>query len=259
MNLVNRLLSLFKRPVARMPKPLEYVYVNWNRLGLDDPLWAISSHPNKKGGNWNVNEFFAEGEGTIEFVLNEMRMQGVEPVLGKSLDFGCGVGRLTQALANRFVETHGVDIADSMISNANRLNHHPRSCYYHVNQKSDLGMFSDKSFDFIITLITLQHIPKKFALYYISEFMRIARTGGVIYFQVPARRKDDIEEIQIPKDPHKALEAQGPVMLMKGIPRADVEKAIQSHGGILRYTINDLWSGAEWESYRYCVEKSVPW
>jgi len=45
---------------------------------------------------------------------------GVEPSGGRALDFGCGLGRLTQPLAERFDEAVGVDIAASMIEGARR-------------------------------------------------------------------------------------------------------------------------------------------
>src|ERR1700682_912533 len=55
-------------------------------------------------------------------------------VLGdRHLDFGCGVGRLTQGPASYFASVRGVDIAPSMIELAKRHNRYPDVCHYDLN------------------------------------------------------------------------------------------------------------------------------
>ena len=34
---------------------------HWNKLGEKDPLWAILTRPNKKGGRWTIEEFMQPG------------------------------------------------------------------------------------------------------------------------------------------------------------------------------------------------------
>ena len=89
---------------------------NWQAFGEDDPLWAILSHADKRGNRWDLDEFLETGEAEITEVLAEAT--GLVPSLafGRALDFGCGVGRLTQALARRFATVDGVDIAAAMVS-----------------------------------------------------------------------------------------------------------------------------------------------
>ncbi|MCI0397189.1 MAG: class I SAM-dependent methyltransferase, partial [Chloroflexi bacterium] len=105
----------------------------WNRLGEVDPLWAILTSPDAEGGRWDLQQFLASGKAEIECILEEIRLLGFSLTFGKALDFGCGVGRLTQALGNHFQECHGVDIAASMIDLANRLNEKPSRVVYHLN------------------------------------------------------------------------------------------------------------------------------
>ena len=47
----------------------------------------------------------------IDQLLGWLRELHVQVRPGRALDFGCGVGRLTQALAGKFSECDGVDIA----------------------------------------------------------------------------------------------------------------------------------------------------
>ena len=43
----------------------------WERLGGDDPLWAVLSDSRKRGGRWDIDEFFAKwGWSTSAFTGN---------------------------------------------------------------------------------------------------------------------------------------------------------------------------------------------
>jgi ubiquinone/menaquinone biosynthesis C-methylase UbiE len=157
---------------------------NWQSLGNDDPLWAILSDPRTKGGKWSVGEFLKTGQMEIERVFTWLAEQGVNVVNhGRALDFGCGAGRLTQALAKRFERCTGVDVAASMLDAARKLEP-PQNCEFVLNERSDLSVFPDKSFDFIYSSIVLQHIPHPFAIGYIAEFCRLLAPNGLLAFQV---------------------------------------------------------------------------
>ena len=88
---------------------------NWNRLGKQDPLWAVISYPDKKGRKWVPEQFFQMGKDDIANFFEYLTNLGIVVRRRHALDFGCGVGRLTQALAPHFEEVVAVDIAPSMI------------------------------------------------------------------------------------------------------------------------------------------------
>ena len=162
---------------------------HWDALGRTDPLWAVLTVPEKRGNRWGVEEFFATGGEEIEEVMGNLRSLGLEPKPGRALDFGCGPGRLTQALADRFDEAWGVDIAPSMIELANRYNRHPGRCRFFVNDSPDLSLFEDGSFDFIYSNITLQHIEPRYQEPYLTELLRVLAPGGLFVFQLPSRER----------------------------------------------------------------------
>ena len=157
----------------------------WDALGTEDPLWAVLSAPGTRGNRWNRDEFFATGEAEIAGLFDDLATRGVAVQHGRALDFGCGVGRLTQALATRFDLVDGVDIAESMVAAARRFNRHGDRCSYHVNVRADLSLFSDGVFDLIYSRITLQHIPPEFTKRYIVEFARVLSPGGVAVVHIP--------------------------------------------------------------------------
>src|ERR1700739_2591516 len=105
----------------------------WESLAQKDALAAILTDQSKSGGKWDVIEFMATGDAEIEAVLQHLEAIGLRPDPGGAvLDFGCGVGRLTQALARRFPSCVGVDISQEMITQANALNHYGH-CRYVVS------------------------------------------------------------------------------------------------------------------------------
>ena len=159
---------------------------SWDEQGRLDPLRAILT-TRDKNDTWDIDEFFASGQRKIDALMEYIKSLGINISQGKALDFGCGIGRLTQALAPHFNEVHGVDIAPSMIELANKYNRHGDRCRYHLNESADLKIFPDEAFNLICTFITLQHIKPQYAKNYIKEFIRILAPRGVLIFQIPGR------------------------------------------------------------------------
>src|SRR4051812_43424570 len=105
----------------------------------------------------------------------------------RALDFGCGLGRVTRALADRFEECVGVDISENMIRHAQELNRNIEGVSFVVNRTSDLSVFADGSFDLVYASIVLQHVPERRAIEsYIAEFCRVLCPGGLAVFQLPS-------------------------------------------------------------------------
>ncbi len=165
---------------------LKHVQKTYDALGAEDPLWAVLSFPEHKGNRWDPEAFFARGRAEIDAALEELDRRGVRPSTDRALDFGCGVGRLSQALAERFEAVDGVDISRTMVERARDFNRHGERCRYHVNTVPDLALFGDATFDFIYSNITLQHIPPEASEAYIGEFVRLLTPGGLALFQVPS-------------------------------------------------------------------------
>jgi SAM-dependent methyltransferase len=167
---------------------LDKLHRTWNTLGESDPLWAILSEPEKTGNRWNLDEFLKTGEEEIRGLMDYVGSLSVPPLKrGVALDFGCGVGRLTQALAHHFGECHGVDIAETMLERARAINRHGQRCTYHLNQVDNLQLFPSDTFDFVYSNIVLQHMPLEVSTSYLPEFVRVLKRGGLVVFQLPSR------------------------------------------------------------------------
>lgn len=169
---------------------LKKLQQNWEELAQADALWAICSDPTKRGRNWDEKEFFATGEAEVRTVLSYVESLGLSLDYSMpALDFGCGVGRLTRALAARFSECCGVDISRTMIESARALNGSYPNCRFVLNEESSLRGFADGRFGFIYSSIVLQHMELRLVRGYLRELLRVLSPGGVLVFQLTDKFK----------------------------------------------------------------------
>lgn len=163
---------------------LKQVRRHWNLFGRSNPMWS-----NLTGdGAWDAGAFFATGETEIDETLQRAEQLEITPDRqARALDFGCGVGRLTQALGRRFDRADGVDIAKHMLDEARRYDRSGGRCQYHLDTSGHLGQFGSESFDLVCSLLVLQHMEPGDAVRYISEMVRVLAPGGLLAFNVPHR------------------------------------------------------------------------
>jgi ubiquinone/menaquinone biosynthesis C-methylase UbiE len=167
-------------------KSLEELQRNWEGFARTDPLWAICNDPKKQNHRWTQEDFFATGKNEAKMVLQCAAELGISiDWNAPALDFGCGVGRLTQALAAHFPECWGVDISPTMISLAKEFAQEILQCRFLLNEQDRLPGLQDNYFGFVYTSIVLQHMPPKYSRGYLAEFLRVLRPGGVLIFQLP--------------------------------------------------------------------------
>jgi 2-polyprenyl-3-methyl-5-hydroxy-6-metoxy-1,4-benzoquinol methylase len=238
---------------------------DWDEFGKRDAMWAILSDPEKRGNRWKEEEFFETGVKETSELMAYIQSLGVSISRHKALDFGCGIGRLSQALAAHFEEVHGVDAAASMIELANQYNRWPGKCEYHLNTTSALPLFGDNRFDLIYSNIVLQHIEPEYSKTYLREFVRVLAPGGLIVFQLPSLPSEAVKilkyrlKLAVKTGALALLRSMGyfsrPPMLMYGMKREEVEKLFADSGARVVDVKSDHSAGRGWMSFRYCITK----
>ncbi|GAA0714418.1 class I SAM-dependent methyltransferase [Dokdonella soli] len=166
-----------------MTKELERLRRVWQTLGRDDPLWAVLSQADKRGGRWQREEFLATGRVEIDAQLAALAPDGLPCRHDLALDFGCGAGRLSRALAKHFERVIGIDVSPSMLATARALNADIGNIEFRENASPRIEQIADASVDFVFSHIVLQHIPGALAAGYVEEFFRVLAPGGVAAFQ----------------------------------------------------------------------------
>jgi ubiquinone/menaquinone biosynthesis C-methylase UbiE len=175
----------YMRNTGRCTVSLSRLRQDWETLATLDPLWAILSDPSRRWGKWDLSEFLLTGDRQIAEVMRDADRLGYPREREVALDFGCGVGRNTRALAQYFRTCYGVDISDTMIARAREVNESVPGCEFVVNSTAGLTMFHDASVDMVYTCLVLQHMPNARVIKsYIAEFLRILRRDGLLVFQL---------------------------------------------------------------------------
>jgi trans-aconitate methyltransferase len=109
----------------------------------------VLSDPEKVGGRWDPNDFLASGEMDVSDAFAKLDALGVVVRRGLALDFGCGAGRLTRALASRFEQAVGVDVSAPMIEKAHELNRDRANLRFRTITTGRLTGIDSDSFDFV--------------------------------------------------------------------------------------------------------------
>jgi ubiquinone/menaquinone biosynthesis C-methylase UbiE len=173
--------------MTRLPS-WDHLRATWAELGSKDPLWAVVTRADKRGGKWGVEEFLQTGERDVARYHELLRRTAGGPSqFDQVLDFGCGVGRLSLAWSRRARHVTGVDISPGMIQKGRQLAGATSNVELRLNDASDLHCFEDGRFDLVFSHICLQHIPWPITAKYLAEFARVCRTGGWVAFQLPSR------------------------------------------------------------------------
>jgi 2-polyprenyl-3-methyl-5-hydroxy-6-metoxy-1,4-benzoquinol methylase len=236
---------------------------HWEKLARTDPFWAVLTDDHKKGNQWRLAEFFRTGAAAVEADLATVQARCPDMKFGAALDFGCGVGRLSQALAGRFQRVVGVDISGAMLDLARSHNRHGRRVEYLLNTREDLRLLADGQFDFVYSLITLQHLEPAYARRYIAEFVRVAAPGGLIFFQIPSKSGHrprpftlwpDTLARRLIKDVRKKMVID-PVIEMHALPREEVQSILAAAGAVTKVTYRYDAAGGELPSWGYLAQK----
>jgi ubiquinone/menaquinone biosynthesis C-methylase UbiE len=138
--------------------------------------------------DWKDEDFFESGRSTVkEEILTDMTniCQDKDPKEMTVLEIGCGVGRVTRALAEVFGHVHAVDVSGEMIRQAQEGNANIPNASFHQNSGADLAVLGNIQADFCFSSIVFQHIPSREVIdSYVGEVSRILRPGGLFKFQV---------------------------------------------------------------------------
>lgn len=168
---------------------LEETALTWSRFGEEKPHWSVLTHDNYTPDNIeaNIDAFYQTGVHGLERVLNALKRAGLKSEnFDKAMDFGCGVGRLSIPLAGLSERVTSVDISPGHLKLAQERAEATgvgNIDFTHLRDLRDLDDFSD--YDFILSLIVLQHNPPPIMAYAFSRLLRALRPGGVAIIQMP--------------------------------------------------------------------------
>jgi 2-polyprenyl-3-methyl-5-hydroxy-6-metoxy-1,4-benzoquinol methylase len=115
----------------------------------------------------------------------------------RSLEIGCGIGRIQAVLAPRLAETHGIDISPKMIDAARRRCAGLPNVHLSCCSGRDLDGFADASFDLVLAIDSFPYLFQAgFPLVtaHVREVARVLRPGGdLVIFNFSYRDRPDAD------------------------------------------------------------------
>ncbi|HEX4032130.1 MAG TPA: methyltransferase domain-containing protein [Terracidiphilus sp.] len=156
---------------------------DWEEWGKSDPYYAVLSAPKFRRGALDgsaLNEFFSSGSEHVDHVLSVLQRNfrsDFKP--RRSLDFGCGVGRVAVPLARHSGSLTAVDISPTMLHEAARNAASQGVDNIDFLQTGELGSIAPGSLDLVHSYIVFQHIPPNRGKVLFQELLRKLKPGGL--------------------------------------------------------------------------------
>ena len=162
--------------------------LEWQRWGERDPYFGVITHERFRRQNLTpevLEEFFQTGRAHADHVMRVcQRYLAHRFAPERVLDFGCGVGRVLVALAERFPQAVGVDVSDAMLAEA-RQNCEARGLHNVLLAPSDDTLSAvEGQFDLIHSVLVFQHIEPTRGHRLIARLLERLRPGGIAALHV---------------------------------------------------------------------------
>ncbi len=153
------------------------------------PRWAYGSVWDRAAGSLrharisvagyaDQAEWDRSGEDTATHIATTLGITREHAVL----EVGCGAGRVGDKLAPRCRHWTGADVSRNMLGHAREaLRRHPNVSLVHLNG-FDLTGVDDASQDAVYCTAVFMHLDEWDRYRYVTEFFRVLKPGGAVYF-----------------------------------------------------------------------------
>jgi ubiquinone/menaquinone biosynthesis C-methylase UbiE len=155
----------------------------WEELGENDAYFAVATCDEFKRGNLDdlsKERFFQSGRDHVEELWAEFE-RGFGPVRRpkRGLDYGCGVGRILVALAEKCDTVVGVDISNTMLVEAKKNCQKMGLTNVELQSTEEFTAADSDKFDLIHSYIVLQHVKPAIGYKIIRSLIDKLDTDGL--------------------------------------------------------------------------------
>ena len=232
----------------------------WDELAGIDAFDAVLTNVQKDSRP--EQRFFDSGVIAVQEIMTKLEDQGIEITFERAMDFGCGLGRLSKALAAKFEQVVGVDHSANMIEQAEQMVDLPNCKFVHSGNRrlAETGL---GKFDFILSLLVLQHAEKSEIPFTVADLLDTLKPGGIAVFQLPDSPTWSVIGLRLklwkilPRTFHVALRKaakRGPYMEMNGLIEKRVALIVELSACRIADVERTTRSG--WNDRQYYVQKN---
>lgn len=159
----------------------------WSRLGHEDAYWSVLTDEQfrkEKNPSGNPN-FFKQCESDVISLDASLKRVGTcLSDIDTAIDFGCGVGRLSIALAKKVGHVSGVDISTPHLREAKANIEHLGFRNIELIKSSCLSDIRGlRTANLVLSVIVLQHNPPPVMLAILEALCSRVKQGGYLYVQ----------------------------------------------------------------------------
>lgn len=176
-------------PADKLAALFAKVSQQWHHLGQTEPHWSVITSQSYLQSQIqdSAQAFYASGLAELTVFDTALARVGLaERAFSSCLELGCGVGRVTAALAKRCTQVWGVDISAHHLNLAAQHLAAQGLANVQLHQAHGVGDVAPApAFDLFYSRIVLQHNPPPVMLRMLALLLGRLSPGGVAYFQVP--------------------------------------------------------------------------
>lgn len=165
--------------------------LTWEEKAKSNPLFAIMSQENFVNANTEITEdqlslFYDRGEQFWQRWFQTLFWETRDKKELRILDYGCGMGRITNQAANFSNHTYGVDISKTQIEYAKKYCPKRDQIQFLSLKENDFTIpLQDDLFDIVYSYAVLQHIKLKSSLELaVNEMCRVLKKNGILKIQI---------------------------------------------------------------------------
>lgn len=222
---------------------LQHIQSSWEHLGATEPHWSVLTADKFKQEHIAENEeaFYQTGKPNVEVLWQSLRRNGIDPTVLKScLEYGCGLGRVTRWLAERFDQVYGYDISRAHLAGAGdylKRRQFQNVVLRHIAAPGDVAQLEKT--DLVYSVIVLQHNPPPIIAMIVRGLLMSLKPGGIAYFQVPTYQRG--YNFSCAGYLGKVGGKKG--MEMHALPQAEVFNIAAQAGAQVLEVFEDNWTG----------------
>ena len=214
---------------------------SWAQLGISRPHFSVLTEqrflPENIAGS--LGQFWQSGQTEAASIAAIARRYNEgDPSSQTCVEFGCGVGRVTMALARHYRSVQAYDISATHLALARQRAQETATTNVVFHLCSDDPLAALQPCDLFYSLIVFQHNPPVLITRLVRSALRSLRPGGIAIFQVPTyhlgyrfRTADWLATEHVPD------------MQMHCLPQTRIFELIAQEGCLVKEVREDDWAG----------------